>query len=520
MPKPKLQSAVKAVTLLTFIMAVSQILGFLREMLLASAFGTGFEMDAYNMAYGLMMMLPIILTSYISSTYIPEYTLARNEGEDEASRFYSLVLTISFTASIVIAIAGCILAPQLVSLFASGFEGDIKSLTIRLLRILVWVIPAQIAINVWSSTLNARRSHIIPTLAAASINLFYIPAALFLAGRYGIWAIIGALFADIIFQVVFLYISVFRQGQRYRPAFDIYNPRLHKTIRLAIPSVAASATTQLNELVDRTISSSLPTGSVSAYSYAMRLAGFVPGIIFSTFLSVFMPRMSERSANKDKSGALDLMWRTVEILLSVALPVCAITTFMRTEIVRIVFERGAFGEESTAQVGLVLMFYIWIIVISAVSGPISNTFLAWQDTKGMVFRGALSVAVNTGFSILLAQYYGIIGIALGTLLGSGIYALALVITLRKRWGPLGLLRTVIEGVKMTSCAIVCGFLVRLLREVFPASNGTIIMDAFRFGTITVTCGGVYFGLTLLLRVRSVKEVFGVVTAKVRHLVKR
>lgn len=520
MDQRKPQSAAKAVSLLFIINLISLPLGFAREMIMAAIFGTDIQMDAYYMAYGLMGILPIFLISYISATYVPEYVIARNESEEEASRFYSQILTFAVIASVFIAVLSCIFAPFITDLFASGFEGEVRELTIQILRIIVWIIPVTVVTYVWSSTLNARKSHIIPVIAGASVNLFVIPATLLLSRFFGIWAVVVALILNTIFQGMVLYLSVKQQGLRFHAIISVKDSRFRKTVRLAVPTAAMSATNQVNELVGRTISTSLPLGTVSALGYGVRLVNFIPGILFGSFMGVFLSRMSERAANNDKDGAIDIMWRTAEILLAVAIPVCVISAVMNNEIVRIAFERGAFSNESTHLVGLVLMSYIWVIIVYSVSQPLIYTLLAWQNMRGMIFRSVIQVVIVTFVSIVAAQYLGVIGIALGTLAGQIIYALLLVVTLRSLWGSLKMLRMLKEVIKMIVCAVACGVLALVMCGALPASNGTVVMDLFRFGSVTVICLGLFYGLAMLLRIRSVREVYRLVMGKTKSMLRR
>ena len=104
----------------------AKLLGFIREMVLANYFGTGFVTDAYVMASSIPVLIFGTLFLAVATGYMP--LLSRKmelEGEESASRFTSRCMTILAVICLVFTVLGILFSDGLVKLFASGFEGEV-----------------------------------------------------------------------------------------------------------------------------------------------------------------------------------------------------------------------------------------------------------------------------------------------------------------------------------------------------------------------------------------------------------
>ena len=130
--------------------ALSRVLGYVREAVLASQFGAGSEADAYRAAFLLPDLLGHFLTGgALSIAFIPFYTRLRaREGVAGAERLLAVVLG---SLGCVVVVASALLgwwAEELVDLQFAGFSPETRATTTRLTRILL---PAQIFFVVGAS---------------------------------------------------------------------------------------------------------------------------------------------------------------------------------------------------------------------------------------------------------------------------------------------------------------------------------------------------------------------------------
>ena len=73
------QRVFKTTMLVTVVIILSKVSGFIRDMILANYFGTGMANDAYVSAYSLFYLPVLLFNSCISATLIPLYVQEREQ---------------------------------------------------------------------------------------------------------------------------------------------------------------------------------------------------------------------------------------------------------------------------------------------------------------------------------------------------------------------------------------------------------------------------------------------------------
>src|SRR5882672_7120460 len=100
---------------------VSRVLGFVREIMLATAFGAGAGMDAFLVA----LMIPnfgrrMFAEGAFSQAFVPVFTETKtNQPHEDARDLVAVVMGTLGGVLAIITLIGCLAAPVLVWLFAS-----------------------------------------------------------------------------------------------------------------------------------------------------------------------------------------------------------------------------------------------------------------------------------------------------------------------------------------------------------------------------------------------------------------
>ena len=119
------QRVFKTTMLVTVVIILSKVSGFVRDMILANYFGTGMANDAYVSAYSLFYLPVLLFNSAISATLIPLYVEERERHSlKRSNQFASNTLNLFALAALVIAAAFYALARPLVGLIYVGFEPE------------------------------------------------------------------------------------------------------------------------------------------------------------------------------------------------------------------------------------------------------------------------------------------------------------------------------------------------------------------------------------------------------------
>ncbi|QIA28180.1 murein biosynthesis integral membrane protein MurJ [Thermaerobacter sp. PB12/4term] len=422
-----------------FLLAVaSRVLGFVREMVLAAVFGAGRVTDAYTITFAIPSVLFQAVGSAITTIVIPMLTRYRATGRDEDFRevawtlFHGLLL-----ALVAILAAAMILVDPLVRLFAPGFAGEQLELTRRLALIMLPGIVFM-GINGWmQGVLNSCGNVVTPAAVGIPQNLVLIGGTYFLGRAYGIEAVAWASLVALAAQVILQWSALRRVGLPYRPVFRWNHPDLRAALRRTGPVVAATGTGQISQTVERALASGLPEGSAASLSFAQRITGLPQGLLMYPVSTVLYPELTRRISQGDRAGFLALLRRGLRLHLFLMFPITAGMLALRSELVRLVFERGRFDAHDTQMTAFALAFLCLGLTGFAWRDLMSRAMYSTGDTWTPASTGIVALTMHILLSLLLVRYLAHGGIALSWSISLWWSALVLLVRLRRRLGPVG-----------------------------------------------------------------------------------
>lgn len=394
-------AVVSAMTLL------SRGFGFLRDLLMARAFGAGPVMDAFFVAFKIPNFLRrLFAEGSFSQAFIP--VLAEHRARDDLAEVRAFADRVAGTLGgvlLVVTVLGVVFAPVLIFLFAPGFDGNHgqRELAIDLLRI---TFPYLLFISLTafaSGLLNTYGQFGVPAFTPVLLNLCLIAATLWVAPHMAqpVYALAWGVFIAGVVQLAFQLPFLARQGLLPRPRWGWHYPPVRRVMTLMVPTLFGSSVAQVNLLVDTLIASLLAVGSVSWLYYADRLMEFPLGVFGIALSTVILPHLSARHAEADPerfSATLD--WALRGALL-ISLPAAVLMGVIAHPLLATLFHGGAFTPHDVAMSAAALSTYGlgltgFILVKVLVPG-----YYARQDTRAPVRIGLIAMGVNTGLNLIL-----------------------------------------------------------------------------------------------------------------------
>src|SRR5205814_1890374 len=231
-------TAFSATILLVTTIMLSRLVGFLREMYIAWAFGATAVTDAYNAGFTIPDWVNYLAAGGTASiTFISIYTrFLAEKREQDAQRTFSVIITVMTTVLIVGTVVAEILTPQFAGWMFHGFTPEQMQLCIHLTRILL---PAQIFFyvgGVVSAVLLSHRLFLFPALGPLLYNIAIIAGGVVAGRQFGIASLAyGAVIGSIAGPFLINAIGAAKIGTGYRPSFEIRNPAFREWVRLSIP---------------------------------------------------------------------------------------------------------------------------------------------------------------------------------------------------------------------------------------------------------------------------------------------
>ncbi len=154
---------------------IAKVLGFGRELVLASAYGASMYSDAYLTAMNIPTVLFTIIGSTLGTVLIPMYFEVNCDlGEKKALNFINNVFNIVIVMCILLAILGFIFTEQIVKVFAMGFEGKTLKISIDFTRITIIGIVFTGLSYVMTAYLQIKNNFAVPGFISVPKNIIII----------------------------------------------------------------------------------------------------------------------------------------------------------------------------------------------------------------------------------------------------------------------------------------------------------------------------------------------------------
>lgn len=494
---------VKAAGLLLTVNIGVKLLGFVREMVIAGAFGASAATDAYLVAYTIPYFFQAILGYAFVSALLPQLTACWQRGDEARGQLLgSSVINLVSLAAVGLTLLGLACAPLLVRLTAPQLAADTARLAVELTRIIFPSLLFMTAGLVVSAVLNSRYRFAAAACAPGVASLGVIAAVLLANGRIH-WVAWGTLAGFLGFLLVQL-LDLGRANFRWQPRLDLSLPETRRVLWDILPIVLGLSVNQIYVVVNRILASGLAEGSISALNYANKLMGLPLGLFVAAITTAVFPALADQARQADRSQLRRTVSRGLAMILLIVIPAAVGLMLLDQPVVRLLFERGSFTARDTLITAQALLAMAPGLVFLALSMLLMRVCYALDDVRTPLLTGGLSVAVNVGASLLLTPALGHVGLAWANSLAAGVNALLMLGLLARRLGFVdAYLRRSLRAVVLASACL--GALVDALNLLWlPPNSGLGLL--LWVGLVVSLAAAVYFLLLRLLKTPALEDI--------------
>lgn len=492
---------------------ISRVLGFVRDILIAAALGSGAVADAFFVAFRFPNLFRRLFgEGAFNSAFVPLFA-KRLEGEGpDAARSFAETAMSGLAFVLVIFSAVCILAmPWLMAVLAPGFVTDPEKyeLAVLLTQIAFPYLLCMSLVALISGVLNSMNRFWAAAAAPIVLNIVLIGSislaiALGYAGEPGAGTIlaVGVLGAGVA-QLLLLWFSVRRAGMALGFRWPRYDDGMKRLVALGIPGIISGGITQIN-IVIGTIIASLQAGAVSYLYYADRLYQLPLGLVGVAIGVVLLPDLSRRLRAGDHAAVIESQNRSLEFALLLTLPAAVALAVIAEPIIQVLFERGAFRAEDTAATAPALAAFALGLPGFVLIKVFQPAFFAREDTKTPMYFAGVNMVVNVVLSLALFfifkanGYYPHVGIALATSIAGWLNAVLLwgALVRRKSFAADGRVWRNILLIGLSAIAMgVALWWLSLLLEPYLARDADLLVQVGALGVLIFAGAGLYFALT-------------------------
>jgi putative peptidoglycan lipid II flippase len=426
------RSNTQRVMSLTF---VGLALGFLVDVLIAAKLGTGQTADALVIALTLPILIDTVFRQGTRHSMVPLFVEARSSlGEEEFQRFVSSLLNLGCVLGVIVVGMIEALAPWIVMGLAPGLTPESRAESTLLLRLCAPLIFFTIGCTVMGVYLNSRRRFnpvALRNVLTPGIILCVIlfswrsdHAAAYVAAAYTLG------FASFFFT---LFMDLRRTGHRHIWLAWTTKEDLSRLKSASFLVTLGILLRNALRILERFLASLVAVGGISSYYFAYRLVSALQTLIGGSIATTALPGMTEHDIRGDKARLVRSLRRNIARTLLLSLPLCLLMVVLHHSIIRFVYGRGNFGEESI-HVTSQILFWLGFGLLFWCLGPVFQSGLYAQRAYHLIFRNTISVIlVNVGLAVVLSQVWGLMGIAIATTLSAG-FSIVNMISLLKTSG--------------------------------------------------------------------------------------
>jgi putative peptidoglycan lipid II flippase len=161
-------------------------------------------------------------------------------------------------------------------------------------------------------------------------------------------------------------------------------------------------------------------GWVAGLQYAFRLIHLPIGLVGVALGTVSLAAASRRAAQGDRAGLDDVLRRGLRLNVLLAVPSALGLAAIAEPLVRLVYERGAFGAADTALVAAAVRWYAIGVPMYAGVKVAAAAFHARGDMRTPMVASLVGIAANLGIAVLGVPSLGFAALPLATAVGTGL----------------------------------------------------------------------------------------------------
>lgn len=403
--------------LLGFFFTLDKVLAFVRSVVIARQFRTSIHLlDTFNAANNLPdLLFALISGGALAMAFIPlmsEYLTKQNRAA--AWDLFSRVANLAFVATSAFAILIAIFAEPITRFgIAPGFPPDQRAILVELMRLnLIGTIIFSISGLVMAG-LQANQHFFLPALAPIFYNLGQIFGALFLAPRFGVQGLVYGVILGAVMHLLVQIPGLAIYRFHWTSSLDLRNTGLLEALRLMGPRVLTMFGIQAMFILrDNLASLTGQVGAVTSLTYGWMIMQVPETLLGTAIATAILPTLAEFVSREDWTGFRQTLEKAFRILISLTLPIAAVTAAGIHPLVRAVF---GFDEAATTILTWTARVYMLTLCGYAMQEITARAFYArkepWFPFLGVTVR-LIVYGIIGGSAVLFFKNIGAPAIAL------------------------------------------------------------------------------------------------------------
>lgn len=375
----------EAAILLGSFALLSQILGLVRDRMLALIVGPGPFLDVYYAAFRIPDFLYISIASLASITVLMPFLIERINNRDnniqQAKIFMNNIFSAYMLFMVVASLILVFLMPNIASYVAPGFSEHQMNLLITTSRIML-LSPIFIGLsNLVGTITQLYRNFLIFSLSPVFYNIGILLGVIFLYPQFGIYGlglgvILGALMHFLIQVPV-----IIKHDFLPKFIFKINWSEIYQVIKLSAPRTLTLSCNSLAFIFLIAMASNLKEGSISLFTFAFNLQSVPVGIIGISYSVAAFPILVKSFSMKDMDNFVNQIILAARQIIFWSLPAFILLVVLRAQIVRVILGSNSFSWFDTRLTAASVSLFVISLVTQGLVLLFVRGYYATGNTK-------------------------------------------------------------------------------------------------------------------------------------------
>lgn len=387
-----------------------KLVGATKEMVVAWRFGVGPEVDAYLFIFNLVQWPVGMWFAALTTVLVPLSTRLTRDGPAEADRFRGELLGATLWLGLLLMVLCWSGLKLLLVTSSTGLSPAASRAAEDMLSRMVWLAPLGLVVGLFSTWMLVGERHANTLLE--SVPSFFIAVAVLAFASAGGAALVWGTVLGFLCHALLLGSALARNGfVRPRLSWSSSHwPAFRSGFGIMF---VGQIFVSLTSVIDQFWLASVGDGALSTLGYANRVIALVIGLA-ATAIGRAMPPVLARARVQGHARVHRIAGFWVRLIFGVGIVALALGWWLAPQVVRLLFERGAFTSANTLAVSDVLRCLLLQVPFYFASVALFYSLANADHYVRLAGIAVVLFAVKVLGNALLAPTFGVNGIALST----------------------------------------------------------------------------------------------------------
>lgn len=467
----------KKLLIMIMITFLTQLCTLFRVSIVASNFGVSVELDAFNFANTMAVLIFSFITTGVTTVLIPN--LNKAERQESINSF----LTIVYGGGTFLLIVFLLFNKEIISIISNNKNEYFIELSSNILRILLISQYLTTYLGLSNAVLQINNQFNKSKLAILITTIISI-TIIIINSQVNIYEYALIINITAIINVVLQFILMIKTSKfKFKIKFNYKDEKLKKLLKNFIPIIFSTGVYQISLMIDTLIASGLGVGQISILNYSNNIIGMINAIIVGNIITFLFPKIvKDIEINESKENILKYITIINSILFLVVIGFFAVGK----DLLKILYYRGNFTSLAIEVVYTCTLIYVIATPISASRNIIYKYFYANNDTYTPFTNSLFISLLNIIISVILSKFIGLYGVVLGTTISSIVSFITISIKLKKKFGvKVNTFNFFIKNSSVLVASIMTLIIVKYLQSIVLINNILINIFITSIGTVVI-----------------------------------